>query len=427
MSKTVFLFPSQGSQYVGMGKSIYENFSAARRVFEEANDCLGIDLKELCFSGDLEELTKTENTQPAILTVSFAAYQVFMQEVGIQPDFCAGHSLGEITALTCSGAIRFHDAVKIVRQRGKFMQAASALGMGTMAAVTGVDKAVIVEECQKASEPGDLVVVSNYNSPEQIVISGHKNAVNRAANKLQEYGANVIFIKVSAPFHSPIMEQAALQLEEELKKYEYHSLKYPVISNVDAKAYADPGEIVSKLKAQMVMPVLWADTIKYLESQGVTQAFEIGPKNVLTNLMSKNTSRIQTYPFEKRDDIQTVQSKLGRDEANSVPPKSDITVVTKCLAVAVCLKNRNWDNDEYQRGVVEPYRKVQQMQEKIESERRQPTVEEMKAALAMLLSVFETKKTPEKERVERINQILEQTGTQELFRDFAEYGLHPTR
>ncbi len=418
MSKIAFIFPGQGSQYVGMGKSIFENFQIAREVFEEANDSLGFDLKKLCFEGNLDELSKTENTQPAILTTSFSAFKVFMQEVGINPSLCAGHSLGEITALSCSGAIKFSDAVKIVRQRGKFMQEAAAMGMGVMAAISGMDVTLIREECEKASTADDIAVISNYNSPDQTVISGNKNAVNKACENLSSLGAKVIPLNVSAPFHSPIMTSAATKLEEELKKYSFSEMKYAVVSNVDAKPYQNLNEIVDRLKAQMIMPVQWQESIKYLVAQGIETAIEIGPKNVLTKLMAKNAGSIKAYSCEKENEIIDLKNSFVADTSNHRNADFGATVVTKCLAVAVCTKNSNWDNKEYEEGVVLPYKKIQQMQEIIENEERQPTIEEMTAALEMLKSVFAVKKVSMEERVRRFEQIFEQTGTRNLFSDY---------
>lgn len=418
MSKIAFVFPGQGSQYVGMGKSIFDNFKTAREVFEEANDSLGFDLKRLCFEESLEELSKTENTQPAILTTSFAAFKVFMQEVGIHPDLCAGHSLGEITALACSGAIEFSDAVKIVRQRGKFMQEASAMGMGVMEAISGVDVTVIQKECEKASTADNIAVVSNYNAPDQTVISGNKNAVHNVCESLKNMGAIAVPLKVSAPFHSPIMKSAALKLEGELKNYNFLDMKYTVISNVDAKPYQNIGEIVDRLKNQMVMPVQWQETIRYFVAQGIDTAIEIGPKNVLKKLMTKNAESIKVYACEKDNEILELKNNFVMDTQANKGARFDTTVVTKCLAVAVCTKNNNWDKKEYEEGVVIPYKKIKKMQEALEQEGRQPSMEEMTLALEMLQSVFKVKKVPMEEKVRRFEQIFEQTGTRNLFASF---------
>lgn len=423
MKKIAFLFPGQGSQYVGMGKALSQDFAVAKKVFEEANDALGFDLQKLCFEGDLPELTKTENTQPAILSTSVATYRVYMQEVGLSPSFGAGHSLGELSTLACSGAIGFADAIKLVKQRGCFMQEAVALGVGAMSAISGIEQSIIEEECRKTSTAEQTVVISNYNSPDQIVISGHQAAVTEVGGKLKEKGARVIPLKVSAPFHSPLMQPAADRFKEELLKYQYQEMKWPVLSNVTAQPYGSKEKIIENLTLQLVQPVQWIASMAYLDKQGVEIAIEIGPHTVLRNLMKSNAKNIPAFSYDKTEDREAVKKMVSATEkptpqAPAKDPKYTPTVVTRCLAIAVCTRNRNWDNDEYQKGVVEPYRKIQQMQDELEKEEKSPTVGQMEEALEMLRSVFITKKTPIEEQVERFNQVFEETGTRQLFPSF---------
>lgn len=415
MNKIALLFPGQGSQYVGMGKVLCEYFSEARETFEEANNVLGLDLKKLCFEGDMQELTKTENTQPAILTASIAAYRVYMKEISIEPAYTAGHSLGEFSALCCSGAIKFADAVKIVRQRGKFMQQAVAVGVGAMAAVSGVSQSTIEEECIAVSRNGKLVVVSNYNSSDQIVISGHLEAVEEAGSKLKALGARVIPLKVSAPFHSPLMQPAADLLNEELCKYSYFDLNCHVLSNVTALPYQGKESIIENLTKQIVQPVRWQASIQYLQNEEVDLAIELGPQTVLKNLMKKNAAQIKTYSYDNDEDVQAAKRKLlngGQEISNGME------VITKCIAAAICTKNSNWDEQAYQKGVVEPYRKIKNLKEEILKENRQPSIEEIRQALDMLKSVLLTKMLSKEKQIECINQILEQTKVKDIFSDF---------
>ncbi len=415
MNKIVLLFPGQGSQYVGMGKALCESFSEVREIFEEANDALGFDLKKLCFEGDMQELTKTENTQPAILTASVAAFRVYMKEIGIEPAYTAGHSLGEFSALCCSGAIKFADAVKIVRQRGKFMQQAVAVGVGAMAAISGVSQSTIEEECSNASKNGKLVVVSNYNSPDQIVISGNLEAVEEAGAKLKVLGARVIPLKVSAPFHSPLMQPAADMLNDELCKYSYFDLKYPVLSNVTALPYQGKESLIQNLTKQIVQPVRWQASMQYLQNEDVDLAIELGPQTVLRNLMKKNVPQIKTYSYDNDEDMQAVKRKLLSGEQDI---SNGMEVITKCIAVAICTKNSNWDEQAYQKGVVEPYRKIKNLKEEILKENRQPSIEEIRQALDMLKSVLLTKMIPKEKQIECINQILKETKVKDIFNDF---------
>lgn len=411
--KLVLLFPGQGSQYVGMGKNLYENYESARKVFDEANEVLGFDMLNMMFGGDINDLTKTENTQPALLTVGVAAYQVYMQEVGIKPEIMAGHSLGEITALCCSGAISYGDALKIVRERGKLMQEASGEGTGAMAAITGIDKYAIENVCANISNGHQVVVVSNYNSKEQTVISGHKEAVLKAQEELAELGARVIPLKVSAPFHSPLMESASVKLKEYLLKFSFADMDCPVLSNVTGMPYPDSNVIPDYLANQMVEAVRWSETMEYINNAGIMKGAELGPQTVLKNLFRKSYKDIEIFSF---DNIEEIEKMKGiKNPESQIPNKNKLDFIIRCLAISVCTRNSNWDNEEYSKGVIEPYRKINQMLLSLEEANKVPTLEQMKEALDMLNSVFETKRTPLEESRERFKQLLDETGTESLF------------
>ncbi len=420
MIKTAILFPGQGSQCVGMGSTLYQRSSIARQTFEEANDVLGFDIKGLCFEGNIEELTETQNAQPAILTVSIAAFRTYMQEIGLEPAYLAGHSLGEISALVASDAISFSDGLKIIRKRGYLMKEAGVKAPGTMAAVSGVSQEALQEICRKASQDGKIVVLSNINSKDQIVISGHKETVEKTCDLLVSEGGTATFLKVSAAFHSPLMNQASSDFSEELVKYNYNPMKRTVISNVTALPYESEREIISKLKLQIISPVMWKQSMEYLRDKGVEVAVEMQPKTILKNLMRKNAPEIKTYSFDRNDDVQSLKEFIllkNKEKNNKTSNKS--TVVERCLSIAVCTRNQNWDDEEYTAGVIVPYKQIQSMKEKIESENREPTYDEMMSALNMLKSVFKTKKVPSIEQTERFEQIFKETGTAELFFDFS--------
>jgi [acyl-carrier-protein] S-malonyltransferase len=414
--KVAMLFPGQGSQYVGMGKALCEQFDIARNTFQQANEALNYDIQKLCFEGSMEELTKTENSQPAILTASVAAFRVYMQELGVAPHILAGHSLGEYSALVCTGGIEFADALKTVRQRGLFMQAAVPVGVGSMAAVNGLDIEVIERECSKYSTSGDKIAsVSNYNSKDQIVISGHKEAISELSVVFSGMGANVIPLNVSAPFHCALMQPAADNLKLELQKYTYKDFKYPVISNVYAVPYATKDEIVDTLTKQVVDTVRWHESMKYLAGLDIDFAIEMGPKNVLKNLMRKNVKDIVAYTYDREEDIKTIKSRLTITQNNGNGDDKFMTVITRCMAAAVCTKNSNWNNDEYTNGVIEPYRRIKQIQMSLEKEGIKPTKEQAEEALSMLKSVFRTKGISTEGQLGRFNQILNETNTRDLF------------
>ncbi len=408
MNKLAFLFPGQGAQYIGMGSKLCENFSVAGQVFDEANEALDFDLKKLCLQGSMDELTKTENTQPAILTASVAAFKVYMQEIGIKPDYTAGHSLGELSALCCAGGIQFTDAVRLVRQRGRLMQQAVPEGIGSMAAVSGVEKEIIEKECYLVSKEGNIVVVSNYNSLEQIVISGHVKAVNAVGEQLKSMGARVVYLKVSAPFHSPLMQPASDSFREELKKYNFCEMEWPVISNVTAKPYPGKEQIIDYLSVQITNPVKWQSTIEYLQNSGINKAVEMGPKAVLKNLLRSNTS-ISIFSSETREDILHLKKKLV-SEKETETVNNGMMFITRCIATAVSTKNRNWDENMYQKGVVESYRKLVALKEELIKGSTQPTEEHIEEALHLLKQILDTKLLPDNEQKDRLNKLFLETG-----------------
>ncbi|WP_024833508.1 ACP S-malonyltransferase [Ruminiclostridium josui] len=411
MNKLAFLFPGQGAQYIGMGSKLCENFSVAEQVFDEANEALGFDLKKLCFQGSMEDLTKTENTQPAILTASVAAFRVYMKEIGIKPDYTAGHSLGELSALCCAGGIDFTDAVKLVKQRGRLMQEAVPEGMGSMAAVSGVEKEVIEKECSRVSKEGSIVVVSNYNSLEQIVISGHVKAVNDVGEQLKSMGARVVYLKVSAPFHSPLMQSAADKFRDELEKYNFYHMEWPVISNVTAKPYPGKEQIVDYLSLQITSPVNWQSTIEYLQNSGINKAVEMGPKTVLKNLLRSNKA-ITVFSSETTEDISLMKEKLILAKDSEKPINNGLMFITGCIAAAVSTKNRNWDENAYNKGVVEPYRKLVALKEELIKQKIQPTEAHIEEAVDLLKQIFKTKLLPVIEQEERFNKLFKEAGLQ---------------
>ena len=282
-----YVFPGQGSQYSGMGKDLADNFSVAKLVFEEANDTLGFDLAALCFTGSEADLKLTANTQPAILTTSIAALRVLEQEVEMLPAYTAGHSLGEYSALVAAGAMSFADAVKIVRQRGTFMQDAVPSGIGAMAAVMGIDREDLERLCEEAAET-EVVAVANYNSPGQSVIAGHANAVARAIALAKAKGAKrALSLPVSAPFHSALMAPAAQRLAEVLAPIQLSIFNCPVVSNVEAVPYQEMNRVKPLLIEQVCAPVRWEESILKLHDLNIDQYLEIGPGKVLSGLIKR--------------------------------------------------------------------------------------------------------------------------------------------
>ena len=303
MAVWAFLFPGQGSQYVGMGKDLRDNFTIARQTFEEADEALKFHLSRLCLDGPESDLKLTENTQPAILTASIAVMRVVAAETGITPSLLAGHSLGEYASLVTAGALSFIDAVKTVRLRGRFMQEAVPVGVGAMAAILGLDRGQVDDLCRESAE-GQVLAPANYNCPGQIVISGHAEAVNRAAQKAKDLGArDAILLAVSAPFHCPLMRGAAERLAEALEPVMVYDLKTPVISNVEAEQYTSREHIKELLITQVDHPVRWQESMEKMLAAGIEQFLELGPGKVLSGLMKRINRGAVIQSVEKTEQI----------------------------------------------------------------------------------------------------------------------------
>jgi [acyl-carrier-protein] S-malonyltransferase len=281
---TAFVFPGQGSQAPGMGKDLAEKFAVARQVFEEADDALGFAISRLCFDGPAEDLQLTENTQPAILTVSVAAFRA-LQEAGIgAPTFVAGHSLGEYSALVAAGALSLSDAVRTVRARGRYMQEAVPVGTGAMAAVIGGDLEAIGRICAQANQD-QVCSIANINAPNQVVIAGNTEAVDRAIELLSGVARKVVKLNVSAPFHCALMKPAQDRLAVDLESLSFSETETPVVTNVDARATTAPEEFRDALVRQVSAPVRWVESMQLLIEQGVDTFVEAGPGKVLSGLM----------------------------------------------------------------------------------------------------------------------------------------------
>ena len=306
MNKLAFVFPGQGAQFVGMGKDFYDNFDIAKKLFDEADDALGYSIKKLCFEGSEEDLKLTANTQPAILIVSVIASELLKAE-GITPEIGGGHSLGEYSALVSAGTLKFSDAVKLVHKRGEFMQEAVPVGKGSMAAIIGLDDEIIVENCKKASEVGEVQAV-NFNCPGQTVIAGTTAGVNKAVELLQAAGAKkAVVLPVSAPFHSTLMKPAAEKLSAELDKVEIKDAAFPIAANFTGELETDSAKIKANLVLQADHPVKWIDCVKAMKNFGAEIFVECGPGKTLCGFNRRIDKTITSLNV---DNLETLKKTL---------------------------------------------------------------------------------------------------------------------
>jgi [acyl-carrier-protein] S-malonyltransferase len=306
MEKTSFIFPGQGSQYPGMGRELAENFKIAAETFSEADDALGFGLTRICFQGSEDDLKLTANTQPAILTVSIAALRVILAETSLNAAYLAGHSLGEYSANVAAGVMSFADAVRTVRARGRFMQEAVPVGVGTMAAIIGVEPDILAEICREASQ-GEVVEPANFNSPGQIVIAGHTGAVCRATEIAKERGfRKVMLLPVSAPFHCSLMHQAGERLAEVLEGIKLSPPAIPVVTNVEAMPNVDKERVKELLVRQVSAPVLWEASISRMIGDGVGRFVEVGPGKVLSGLVRRISKTVVSSNVEDLKSLQAI-------------------------------------------------------------------------------------------------------------------------
>lgn len=313
MVAIAFVFPGQGSQYVGMGKDLAEKFSSAAAVFDSAREALGVDISKICFEGPEDTLKRTDITQPAVFCVSLSVFAV-LSEMGFFPTFVAGHSLGEYSALTAAGTFRFRDALGLVARRGQLMAEAVPEGKGSMAAIIGLAGEKVQEICLNAAEKG-VVTPANYNSPEQVVISGEKDAVDKAAEQALEMGARrVIHLQVSGPFHSRLMDPVRVELEALLNEIPMTEPRYGFVANTTGRRMQDVEEIKSSLVDQVRSPVLWQQSVEYLILQGVSVFVELGPGRVLSGLIKKTDKRVKVINVEDCRTLEEAEKALKEVE-----------------------------------------------------------------------------------------------------------------
>lgn len=315
MKRLAILFPGQGSQYIGMGKSLAKKFSIAAEVFEEVNETLGFNLRNLIFEGDAKRLTHSANAQPAVVAMSCAMFRVYMKEFGIRPHYVAGHSLGEISALITAEAISLSDGIRLSRKRGTLMHQAYTQQLGRAAIVMGLSIELVEEEASIICESGNYVTITGYNSPSQILIAGTEKSVWLLAKRIREHGGefvplSLLPMKVDAPYHTTLMSFLYSMIEEELRSYKLSPLQYDVISSVTGLPYESHDDVVENLSLQLISPVRWTSVLSYLEKHNVEIAVDVGPQFILKTLLQENGKRVKAFSFDIESDRTQLQHEF---------------------------------------------------------------------------------------------------------------------
>lgn len=364
MKKIALLFAGQGSQYLGMGKSLYEQYQVFRNTYEEASDILKLDMRAMCYEGSMEQLSITDNTQPALLTYGVAAYRALMQEIGEKPVMGAGHSLGEVTALCCSGAVSFEDGLGITRLRAKLMQQCMGTRDYIMVAVRDVDKQSVLAVCSEAKEQQDRIEIACYNSVTQTVLVGYRPDALKVCHRLEKMGADIRIVNTSVPSHCTKMKEASEAFRQGLLKYSFKPFIWSVIANIDAMPYREPAEIHDKLALQLVRPVMWYDTMKYLQLQDIDLLIDIGPKNTMKKLALSDTVRIPVLSLDDRKDLHELHEIMQTPDSGASIKRIEKTLtafMAKCMAIAASTKNNCYDQSEYCEGVIKPSKELRQI------------------------------------------------------------------
>lgn len=404
MRKFVYLFPGQGSQYVGMGKDFFQQSHLARQRFEEASEVLGIDLKRLCFEGSAADLKQTMNAQPAIVLVSVIAYELAVQQFGHTPAYFAGHSLGEYSALICANTLSFSEGIRLVRQRGLLMQQAIPDGRGTMVAVMGLKEKELAEICYRASSSDQPVVIACNNALEQQVISGHTTSVAKVVKELEEMSVRSQPLQVSGPFHSPMLDATAHLFEEHLRLYSLQYPATPVLSNVNATPHKRE-DLFDNLVTQMVRTVRWHDTIQYLIRENVNCMIELGPGKQLSKMLEHSGFDGLTRSISDMASLNSCSSIFDSLPTTSLELERER--IEKCFAAAIIAKNHNHDASEYQLGVLYT---SQQLKQLLAQAPDYLSSEQLEAAKSWIVTIVQTKKISQQEQDRIIQTLYPQSG-----------------
>jgi [acyl-carrier-protein] S-malonyltransferase len=407
MKKTAVLFPGQGSQYVSMGTR-FSDQSIFRGTMDLAFEILGGQFKTAWETGPIEVLSRTQFTQPIVYAVSYAYYMLITESYRITPALLAGHSLGELTALTCAGAISFEDGLALVKKRGELMAIGSP---GGMAAVIGLDLSLVMKICESATKGDEFAAPANINSSTQIVISGTPASLESVKSEVGEQGGKYMPLNVSAAFHSRFMEKPAVEFNKELKKYRFRELRIPVLSNLDARYYESPNDIPARLTAQLTSPVQWKEIMDRIEEEEIQLCLESGPKNVLKKLLEKEKPAMQILAIDEEKDFNQLEGICFNYHET----------LALCIKHAITLRNNLPFSPQYENDFRLQFKKLAVDFYNLKD--NQPASETVVYGIGLLNKAFEIKGTPDEERAMRLNEIARSITDESLLKTLSHSGL----
>lgn len=406
MKKFAVLFPGQGAQYVGMGKELL-NTELSNNLSQIAFDILKFDFKEMFLKSNPNDLLDTSVAQPLLLIYGYLAFHECLSKGDISPLFLMGHSLGEITALTCAESISISDALKIVNYRGKLMKEFSK-EVGSMIAIIGIQQKEAEQLCIDIRNESDFVQVANINSLDQVVVSGNDSGLKALKAHLDKMSVKTMELPMNIPFHSKLMEPIKEPFRKFLSEFQYHPLKYNVISNINARPYLSEGHIVDNLTEQLSHSVMWQDSMTFIDSEKVEFCIDIGPRTILKNLSYTNSIKAKVYAYDNTAEKVKIDNLLsGLDESEI---RKRLNFIKACLTLAISVKNRNINEYEYIQGAIEPYRSIERMLKDIETRKLVPTTSQLTDAYKMVIKVFTAKKIADDEFSEKKDFLFNKTG-----------------
>ncbi len=414
MTRLGLVFPGQGSQHIGMGKYMYEASASARQYFEEASDILRLDMAKLCFEGPMRELSRPDLMQAALVTVCMASFAVYQEQVGIEPDFAAGHSLGEYSALVSSQAIRFADAVRLVQHRGQLALLAIDREVGHMMVVQELEEEELLRLCSRISSEGQLVAPACLNAPRQTMVAGTAQAISQLEEELWKLDAKTTPLFTSPPFHTLLMEEEANKLKQALDTIAYEPFRFPVLSGVTALPYRSERDIAAGLAEQLVKPIQWRRMLDYAESRQVDLVVELGPQSVLCALARENNKSFPSYSYGSTEERNKLRQRLAEMPERGNVLEREYHIVERCMGIAMSVKNENADLEAYEQGVIVPYERLEQLCDEIDSSMQPPSDEQLRTAMELLAVILETKHVPLEDREHIYADLLEETGVRHI-------------